>query len=300
MTEQECLLRAILTDPDDDTVRLVYADWLQENGQEERGEFIRAEVEWARIKAEEEPDCWAVAQGEFTCFDPDCPWKVWDDARDQLRKRVEVLFNDIGYSLRDVHPWLRHTIHSNTYHTRTDNCCLYQRGFIDSLTCTSSDWLRHCDYLYWHPEQKKVCEGCRGGKGYWDDGGYKYQPAWWVDCPGCEGKGTVQRPLPITANPIRTVTLTTIPDFFGEMTFSEEKGWGHERWPGIKFNPPEIPERWRDVVDPAEIREGDMVALDSNGNMVRYRGQDGVTVIGRAFEGRAVTEEHYRRVRGDN
>lgn len=43
-----------------------------------------------------------------------------------------------------------------------------------------------------------------------------------------------------------------------------------------------------------------MVALDSNGNMVRYRGQDGVAVIGRALSGRAVTEEHYRRVRGDN
>jgi uncharacterized protein (TIGR02996 family) len=31
MTEQEALLRAILEDPADDTVRLVYADWLDEN-----------------------------------------------------------------------------------------------------------------------------------------------------------------------------------------------------------------------------------------------------------------------------
>lgn len=42
------LARALLDDiiarPDDDTPRLVYADWLSENGQEERAEFIRVQV----------------------------------------------------------------------------------------------------------------------------------------------------------------------------------------------------------------------------------------------------------------
>ena len=33
MTDREALLAAIHADPDDDTARLVYADWLQENGQ---------------------------------------------------------------------------------------------------------------------------------------------------------------------------------------------------------------------------------------------------------------------------
>jgi uncharacterized protein (TIGR02996 family) len=40
---------AILEDPDDDTPRLVYADWLQEHGDSERGEFIRVQVELARL-----------------------------------------------------------------------------------------------------------------------------------------------------------------------------------------------------------------------------------------------------------
>jgi uncharacterized protein (TIGR02996 family) len=48
MTDRDALLAAIRADPDDDTARLVYADWLQENGQSERGEFIRAQIEAVR------------------------------------------------------------------------------------------------------------------------------------------------------------------------------------------------------------------------------------------------------------
>jgi uncharacterized protein (TIGR02996 family) len=45
MTEQAALLAAIRDNPDDDTPRLVYADWLQENGEDDRAEFIRVECE---------------------------------------------------------------------------------------------------------------------------------------------------------------------------------------------------------------------------------------------------------------
>jgi uncharacterized protein (TIGR02996 family) len=48
MTDREALLAAIHADPDDDTARLVYADWLQENGQPDHGEFIRFQIEAAR------------------------------------------------------------------------------------------------------------------------------------------------------------------------------------------------------------------------------------------------------------
>jgi uncharacterized protein (TIGR02996 family) len=42
----EALLRAVCENPADDTPRLVYADWLQENGQPERAEYIRFECEF--------------------------------------------------------------------------------------------------------------------------------------------------------------------------------------------------------------------------------------------------------------
>jgi uncharacterized protein (TIGR02996 family) len=44
-TDGDSLLKSILAHPDDDTVRLVYADWLEENEEEARAEFIRVQVE---------------------------------------------------------------------------------------------------------------------------------------------------------------------------------------------------------------------------------------------------------------
>lgn len=49
MTDGDALLAAIRANPEEDTPRLVYADWLQEHGQEERAEFIRVQVEYARL-----------------------------------------------------------------------------------------------------------------------------------------------------------------------------------------------------------------------------------------------------------
>lgn len=43
------LFATILENPDDDAARLVYADWLEEHGQQERGELIRVQCERARL-----------------------------------------------------------------------------------------------------------------------------------------------------------------------------------------------------------------------------------------------------------
>jgi uncharacterized protein (TIGR02996 family) len=44
-SDGEILFRAVCEHPADDTPRLVYADWLEENGQPERAEFIRLQCE---------------------------------------------------------------------------------------------------------------------------------------------------------------------------------------------------------------------------------------------------------------
>ena len=46
MTDGEALRAAIVAEPEDDTLRLVYADWLEENSKPERASFIRSQV-WA-------------------------------------------------------------------------------------------------------------------------------------------------------------------------------------------------------------------------------------------------------------
>lgn len=47
--DADALLRAIVANPDDDTARLVYADWLQENGRAEEGEFVRTQCRLAAL-----------------------------------------------------------------------------------------------------------------------------------------------------------------------------------------------------------------------------------------------------------
>ena len=49
MTEAEAFLAGIIENPDDDGLRLVYADWLEEHGQPERAELIRLQVGRARM-----------------------------------------------------------------------------------------------------------------------------------------------------------------------------------------------------------------------------------------------------------
>lgn len=50
MPEHEGFVRAITEAPDDDTPRLIYSDWLEENGDEERARFIRLQVEAAQLE----------------------------------------------------------------------------------------------------------------------------------------------------------------------------------------------------------------------------------------------------------
>jgi uncharacterized protein (TIGR02996 family) len=48
MTQEEAFLQAIIESPDDDSLRLIYADWLEERGNP-RGEFIRAQCQLANL-----------------------------------------------------------------------------------------------------------------------------------------------------------------------------------------------------------------------------------------------------------
>jgi uncharacterized protein (TIGR02996 family) len=81
----DSLFRAVCEHPADDTPRLVYADWLTENGQPERGEFIRLQCDAdragsgsadARTRASRlymrQADTWHAEL-------PDIPGVIWSD-----------------------------------------------------------------------------------------------------------------------------------------------------------------------------------------------------------------------------
>ena len=49
MSDELALLTAIIAHPDEDTPRLIFADWLDENGHPERAEFVRVQIEMDRL-----------------------------------------------------------------------------------------------------------------------------------------------------------------------------------------------------------------------------------------------------------
>ncbi|QJW94609.1 TIGR02996 domain-containing protein [Frigoriglobus tundricola] len=54
-SEHEALLSAIIQFPDEDTPRLVFADWLDEHGDHDRAEFIRLQIRLAAARADDTP-----------------------------------------------------------------------------------------------------------------------------------------------------------------------------------------------------------------------------------------------------
>jgi uncharacterized protein (TIGR02996 family) len=77
MSAEDAFLRAICDNPDDDTPRLVFADWLDEHGDSagrERAEFIRIQIELAKLPPEQlrtirDERVLALRQREYALFD---------------------------------------------------------------------------------------------------------------------------------------------------------------------------------------------------------------------------------------
>lgn len=88
MTDGEALYRAILESPDDDAPRLVWADWLEENGDPERAEFVRLQCEWAAL------DPGDPRQEEL--------WERWGGLLDRNRDRWT---SDLGPLARNCGFW---------------------------------------------------------------------------------------------------------------------------------------------------------------------------------------------------
>lgn len=140
MNEESALLAAIILQPDEDVPRLAYADWLQERDQEPRAEFIRVQVELARLQP---------LTNHGTSLIDLC---VCDDClrRDELRARERHLKAlDGGRHL--FHPYFR------TAKVSPDALLTPRRGFVEEVTCSAADWLAHADAIHWHAKQKREC-----------------------------------------------------------------------------------------------------------------------------------------------
>lgn len=220
MSDLNALLAGIIMHPDDDTRRLVYADALDEM------EPVRVKCTSGMCGFDAKPGYVKVNSGrnyvygeprERKCNRCDGTGTVLDTSNAAraafIRAQVagvKDLF-DIATRATSTFPvgWLhKRASDKNEYDKPTMHV---GRGFGERLRCSAENFLKHADALIWHPEQTAECPQCKGAKGYWDDGGCKYQSPWWCECKACSGSGRVPRPCPDTAQPIRKVVLTTLP-----------------------------------------------------------------------------------------
>jgi uncharacterized protein (TIGR02996 family) len=147
MTERDAFLKAIRDSPDDDTPRLVFADWLTENGEESRAEFIRVQCELERVVCS-----WVAVGG------PSCDRWLANGQKgrcskcrgaDSLRAREGELLRDGNLVLRMWPPGI--TVGPNA---------LFRRGFAEWVRCPGDDWARHGDaVLAEHPVREVVVAG---------------------------------------------------------------------------------------------------------------------------------------------
>lgn len=158
-TDLDALLAAVLAQPDEDTVRLVYADCLDEQGgpvASHRAEFIRNQCEIAkRCPIKSCPDCDAGHSNGSGMV-------IWDNKLacrscgiDPSKSRqVRSMFIHMP-SPEVLHRWFVGDV-AGSYFKQFDRsippgyygeAAAWSRGFVHSITCTAADWIKHADTI---------------------------------------------------------------------------------------------------------------------------------------------------------
>lgn len=194
MTDRDALLAAVMSSPHDDTPRLIFADFLEESGEQEQAKFVRAGVEVSKLTkcGHKHPLGRMFADGTcIVCTLKDRERQAFIEwsGRDERRAIPQVAKGGtFGYGAwsYDNSPASRNQ--ELRWLLGGDIEAVLRRGFIDSIRGSWDDWMRHHGILYWHPEQT-------------------------VECPDCldENTGRIRRPFQPTAHPLTKVELTSTP-----------------------------------------------------------------------------------------
>lgn len=123
-SHEQGFLQTIVENPFDDTPRLIYADWLEEHGNEPRAEFIRLQIEEADQRA-----------GKYPASEAN------DRRQDFLEKRIHELEVKHGGDWVVAHPgWFPN------YHPI--NKWKFERGFIGEICLPEWSFLRNAKGLF--------------------------------------------------------------------------------------------------------------------------------------------------------
>ena len=122
MSTEAAFLAAILADPDDDAPRLIYSDWLDQQGRGERAEFIRVQCTLAEMGDDGLP----VAHDRGNCCCDLC----------RLRRRERELCTSASM-------WEADRANHAAVPIEWPPPIAWRRGFVHSLALSAAYWLTH-------------------------------------------------------------------------------------------------------------------------------------------------------------
>jgi uncharacterized protein (TIGR02996 family) len=134
MTDGDHLYRAILANPADDTLRLAYADWLDENGDPARAEFTRVQCRLASPFAF--LTCTPVCSQEYG-HAPPCELGLVGD----LRRREQRLFGRHAHLDWFVFPGFQAALSSELPTVARGSWLVVERGFVSEVRLPAAAFL---------------------------------------------------------------------------------------------------------------------------------------------------------------
>lgn len=164
--------------PDDDVVRLVFADWLEERGEGERAEFVRVQCELANVQA------WRVPHNGGTSTGPD-PAKMKRERLAELKMRERELWASTltmastptgGYPILQGWVSMAH-----------DTLATFDRGFVRAVRAPLAS-LHGGECVASCHETGNICDGGRATAP---------NPAFTRECRSCHGTGRTHGVLPL-------------------------------------------------------------------------------------------------------
>lgn len=176
---EAAFLAAITETPDDDTPRLVYADWLEEHGQSDRAEFIRVQCELAKMPAQSGYRHRLVDTPELAM-----PWP--DDSPSSARIALEAvtgLDSERAHLLRRREQHLKDSLVIPLWSGEQPGEAAtigvaFERGFASAVHCDVRDWLAHGRAICLrHPVAHVAIDGKRPGLRPNSGAGYDW--LWW-------------------------------------------------------------------------------------------------------------------------
>lgn len=167
MTDRENFVASIIEEPGDDTRRLVFADWLEENGEAERAAFVRVQIELANwwnkgadgrryLKHENWHRCCLSYSGgtEEMCIE-------------RVRRNTECHYH--GLRRRETEllkanrlKWAWTDLESEV----AEDASTFTRGFVSRVACPLAAWLtRGPRIVREHPVEEVEMPGARRNDG---------------------------------------------------------------------------------------------------------------------------------------